>query len=113
MSDDKDLDSDYIWARDQYYSLAEKGNEAIDLMMDLAKETDHPRAFEVLSTMIKQNAELSDKLMALQKTKKEIEKKESLALPDQPAKVTNNMFVGSTSELQKIIQEKQAEKELN
>ena len=46
----KDIEEDYDFARSQYYNLAEKGNEAIDLMMDLARESEHPRAFEVLST---------------------------------------------------------------
>ena len=66
MSDVKD---DYDFARAKYYSLAEKGDEAIELMLELARDSEHPRAFEVLSNMMKQNAEVADRLMELQKKK--------------------------------------------
>lgn len=99
-----DIDDDYDFARSQYYNLAEKGQEAIDLMMDLARESEHPRAFEVLAGMLKQNAELADKLMDLQKKKKDINKEDTPALN---APVTNNnLFVGSTTDLQKMLAEK-------
>jgi Terminase DNA packaging enzyme. len=96
-----DIEDDYEYARSQYYDLAEKGNEAIDLMLELARESEHPRAFEVLAGMLKQNAELADKLMDLQKKKKDINK---IDTPRLDAPVTNNnLFVGSTTELQKML----------
>ena len=64
-----DVDDDYDFARAKYYNLADKGDEAIELMMELARESEHPRAFEVLSNMMKQNAEIADRLMELQKKK--------------------------------------------
>ena len=80
MSDVKD---DYDYARSKYYNLAEKGDEAIELMLELARDSEHPRAFEVLSNMMKQNAEIADRLMELQKKKKEVEKvdKDSPMIP--------------------------------
>ena len=99
----------YDFARAQYYNLAEKGNEAIDLMMDLARESEHPRAFEVLSTAIKQNAEVADKLMKLHKEKKEVETINQAALPNNMTQ--NNLYVGSATALQKMLIQKAKEKE--
>jgi|TARA_R110000851_G_scaffold230898_2_gene383681 hypothetical protein len=104
--DEKDITSDYDFARKQYYDLAEKGSEAIDLMMELAKNLEHPRAFEVLGTLMKQNAEVAEKLMDLQKKRKDIDTKyipPTAALPG-PDNVTNNLFVGSTADLQLALQ---------
>ena len=67
-----DVKDDYDYARSKYYNLAEKGDEAIELMLELARDSEHPRAFEVLSNMMKQNAEIADRLMELQKKKKEV-----------------------------------------
>jgi hypothetical protein len=101
----EDANDDYDFARSQYYNLAEKGQEAIDLMMDLARESEHPRAFEVLAGMLKQNAEITDKLMDLQKKKKDLEKESNL--PSLNAPVTqNNLFVGSTTDLQRVLHNK-------
>ena len=103
-----DIDDDYDFARAQYYNLAEKGQEAIELMLDLARESEHPRAFEVLSNMLKQNAEIADKLMHLQKQKKEITKPDSpQALPGSMSQ--NNVFVGSTTDMQRMLQQKMQE----
>ena len=104
-----DIKDDYDFARSQYYNLAEKGNEAIDLMMDLARESEHPRAFEVLSTAIKQNAEVADKLMKLHKEKKEVETINQAALPNNMTQ--NNLYVGSATDLQKMLIQKAKEKE--
>ena len=103
-----DIKDDYDFARSQYYNLAEKGNEAIDLMMDLARESEHPRAFEVLSTAIKQNAEVADKLMKLHKEKKEVETINQAALPNNMTQ--NNLYVGSATDLQKMLIQKAKEK---
>ena len=104
-----DIKDDYDFARSQYYNLAEKGNEAIDLMMELARESEHPRAFEVLSTAIKQNAEVADKLMRLHKERKDVEADPQAALPN--SMTQNNVFVGSTADLQRMLIDKAKTKE--
>lgn len=102
------IEDDYDFSRDQYYKLVEKGEEAIDLMLDLARESEHPRAFEVLSTMIKNNAEIADRLMDLQKKKKDVNKQEGPVVPQLGGGVTNNnLFVGSTKDLAKMIDDRQ------
>jgi hypothetical protein len=97
----KDLDDDYDFARSQYYNLAEKGQEAIDLMLDVARESEHPRAFEVLANMLKQNAEITEKLIDLQKKVKDVkaDPKQMLSAPT----TQNNLFVGSTADLQRML----------
>ena len=100
----QDIQDDYEFARSKYYELVQKGDEAIDLMLDLARESEHPRAFEVLSTMIKQNAEIADRLMDLQKKKKEVKKAEAPTPGVQPQQLTqNNVYVGSTTDLQRML----------
>lgn len=98
-----DIKDDYDFARSKYYNLAEKGDEAIDLMMELARESEHPRAFEVLSNMMKQNAEIADRLMELQKKKKDVETNDK-ALPN--SMTQNNVYVGSTTDLQRMLLKK-------
>jgi hypothetical protein len=103
------IENDYDFSRDHYYKLVEKGDEAIDLMMDLARESEHPRAFEVLATMIKTNAEIADRLMDLQKKNKDIKKEDPTASSQPQLGVTNNnLFVGSTKDLAKMIDERQS-----
>ena len=102
----KDIKDDYEFARSKYYDLVQKGDEAIELMLDLARESEHPRAFEVLSTMIKQNAEIADRLMDLQKKKKEVKKMDQIGgVPGlAPQQLTqNNVYVGSTTDLQRML----------
>jgi len=107
IEESQDIQDDYEFARSKYYELVQKGDEAIDLMLDLARESEHPRAFEVLSTMIKQNAEIADRLMDLQKKKKEVKKVDALASQQQqkyPSQLTqNNVYVGSTTDLQRML----------
>lgn len=95
-----DVTDDYNFARDQYYELASKGSEALDMMMEVAREMEHPRAFEVLSTMLKNNADIVDKMMDLQKKKVDLAKPQE---KEQKALTQNNVFVGSTAELQKML----------
>jgi len=103
---EQDIFDDYSYARAKYYNLAEKGDEAIDLMLDLARESEHPRAFEILSSMLKQNAEITDRLMDLQKKNKELRITDSKANVTDPTTMTqNNVYVGSTTELQRMLQE--------
>ena len=107
--DKTDLDDDYEFARQKYYDLLEKGDQALDLMMELARDSEHPRAFEVLSNMMKQNAEIADRLLDNQKKKKEIlTVKNNPALPG--SMTQNNVFVGSTTDLQRMLAKKFEEK---
>lgn len=104
----KEIQDDYNFARSQYYNLAEKGQEGIDLLLDLARESEHPRAFEVLSNAIRQNADVVEKLMKLQKDKKDIDH-DKLSLPN--SMTQNNVFVGSTTDLQRMLIDKAKVKE--
>lgn len=107
--DKTDLDDDYEFARQKYYDLLEKGDQALDLMMELARDSEHPRAFEVLSNMMKQNAEIADRLLDNQKKKKDIITiKNNTALPS--SLTQNNVFVGSTTDLQRMLAKKFEEK---
>ena len=103
LSKGEDVDKDYEYARDNLYSLIDKGQEAVNGALDLAMSSDHPRAYEVAGQLIKHVGDVADKLMALQKDKKNV-KEESVK-----TQVTNNsLFVGSTADLQKML--KQASK---
>jgi len=107
MSNDNDeIQDDYDFARSKYYNLAEKGDEAIDLMLDLARESEHPRAFQVLSTMIKQNAEVADRLMELQKKTKDVRNTEDQQKQLPNSMTQNNVYVGSTTDLQRMLHNK-------
>jgi DNA-binding MarR family transcriptional regulator len=106
--DENEVQDDYDYARARYYNLTEKGDEAIDLMLDLARESEAPRAFEVLSNMLKQNAEIADRLMDLQKKKKEVRLTDNPQLPN--SMTQNNVYVGSTTELQRMLHDRINEK---
>ena len=98
---DKDINNDYEYTRGQLYNLIEKGQEAINGILDVAQNSDHPRAYEVAGNLIKNVADISDKLVDLQKKMKELDQEEK-----GPTTVTNNaMFVGSTAELQKMLKQ--------
>lgn len=102
MSDSEDnVKSDYEYSRDTYYELIEKGREAMDLMIEVARESEHPRAFEVLSNMIKNVSDVNDKLMDLNKKNKDINRTEETK---QVGGTTNNLFIGSTTDLQRLLQ---------
>jgi len=108
---ENEIQDDYDYARARYYNLTEKGDEAIDLMLDLARESEHPRAFEVLSNMLKQNAEIADRLMELQKKKKEVRLTDNPQLPN--SMTQNNVYVGSTTELQRMLHDRINEKTID
>lgn len=99
--DQDDVKDDYEFSRETYRSLVTKSNEAIEQMLNLALQSEHPRAFEVLSNMLKNTSDMTDKLMALQKAKKEIQRKEEMSAESKPALTQNNLFLGSTTDLQK------------
>tara|TARA_Y200000002_G_scaffold370033_1_gene364884 strand:+ start:56 stop:427 length:372 start_codon:yes stop_codon:yes gene_type:complete len=98
--EEKNIDNDYKYSRDTYYELVEKGKQSLELMIEVARESEHPRAFEVLSGMIKNISDVNDRLMDLNKKKKDIDKKDEIK---KIANTTNNLFVGSTTELQKLL----------
>jgi hypothetical protein len=93
-------EQDYEYSRDTYYDLIEKGRESLDLMIQVARESEHPRAFEVLSNMIKDIANVNDKLMELNKKQKELLQDET---PKETNTTNNNLFIGSTTELQRFL----------
>ena len=95
------ITNDYNYSRQTYYDLIEKGRESLDLMIEVARESEHPRAFEVLSGMIKNVSEVNDKLMDLNKKNKDISAEDIKKIE----KTTNNLFVGSTAELQRMLQD--------
>ena len=95
-----DLTSDYDFSRDQYQNLIEKGNDALNELLAIAKEGEQPRAFEVATQLINSLTATTKELLVLQKTKKEIEG------VDKPVKNENNLFVGSTKELQELLEMK-------
>ena len=99
--EDEKVRSDYEYSRDTYYELLEKGKDSLETMMQVARESEHPRAFEVLSNMIKNLSDVNDKLMDLNKKNKDME--EPLKKVEQQQ---NNIFLGSTSDLQKLLKEK-------
>ncbi len=100
MTDDKDRDFEF--ARQNYRELLLKGSEALEEMIEVARATEHPRAFEVLSGMMKNVSDINGNLLDLHKKKKEVDKEDKPELP--PGSTTNNnVFVGSTSELQRFL----------
>ena len=98
-STDMDIDDDYKYQRDNFYNLVEKGSAAIDGILELAKEGEHPRAYEVAGNLIKQVAEVAEKLGDLQEKMRKLKEVPNTA----PKSVTNALFVGSTAELQKML----------
>tara|TARA_Y100000114_G_scaffold142816_1_gene149773 strand:+ start:93 stop:500 length:408 start_codon:yes stop_codon:yes gene_type:complete len=96
----EDVEKDYSYTRGNLYSLIEKGQEAINGIMEVAGETASPRAYEVAGQLIKSVADTTDKLVDLQKKVKDLDEDN----PKTPNSVTNNaLFVGSTSELSKML----------
>ena len=96
---EEDIKNDYEYQRQNFYNLVERGNDAIEGILELAKESEHPRTYEVAGNLIKQVAEVTEKLGALQEKMKKLKE-----VPDNaPKNVTNALFVGSTAELQKMI----------
>ena len=99
---DKDPDSDFEIGRENLYKLLDKGNDAIDGILALAKEGEHPRAYEVAGQLIKTVADVSKDLLELQEKLKKIKEVPKTG----PKSVTNALFVGSTTELQKFLKDK-------
>ena len=97
-----DVDSDYKYQRENFYNLIERGQDAIDGILEVAKQSDHPRSYEVAGNLISQVADVTEKLSRLQSSMKRLKEVPSNA----PKNVTNALFVGSTAELQKMLKGK-------
>lgn len=95
-------DDDYEYTRETLYDLIEKGREGIEEMIEVARQSEHPRAYEVLATLIKDTANTSEKLMDLHRKIQSIDKM-MLPAPEQNTNTTNNLFIGSTTELQRML----------
>ena len=95
-----DVKKDYEYTRGNLYSLIEKGQEAINGILELAQESEMPRAYEVAGQLIKNVADATDKLMELQKKLKDVEEEKQ---SKGPSTVNNALFVGSTAELAKML----------
>ena len=101
-SNEDDIDNDYKYQRENFYGLVERGQDAIDGILELAKESEHPRTYEVAGNLIKQVAEVTEKLADLQEKMRKLKE-----VPDHaPRTVNNALYVGSTAELQKMLKEK-------
>ena len=96
-----DINKDYEYSRGNLYSLIEKGQEAVNGILELAQESDSARAYEVAGQLIKSVADTADKLIDLQKKMKDIDEEPNRG----PTNVTNALFVGSTAELQKLLKQ--------
>ena len=102
LTGEDDIEDDYKYQRDNFYNLVEKGSAAIDGILELAKESEHPRTYEVAGNLIKQVAEVTEKLGDLQEKMRKLKE-----VPDNaPKNVTNALFVGSTAELQNMLKGK-------
>lgn len=101
MEKNDKIKTDYEYSRETYYQLIEKGRESLEDMIEVARASEHPRAYEVLSGMIKNISDVNDKLMDLNKKNKDITTDKE---PTQIAGTTNNnVFIGSTAELQRML----------
>ena len=103
-----DVKKDYEYTRGNLYSLIEKGQEAINGILELAQESEMPRAYEVAGQLIKNVADATDKLMDLQKKLKDIEEEK----PKGPTTVNNALFVGSTAELAKLLKQQKPDENI-
>ena len=97
-----DITRDYEYTRGNLYSIIEKGQEAIDGILELAQESDMPRAYEVAGQLVKSVSDATDKLMDLQKKLKDVEEE---SVQKGPSTVNNSLFVGSTADLAKMLKE--------
>ena len=95
-----DIEKDYEYTRGKLYSIIEKGQEAINGILELAQDSEMPRAYEVAGQLIKSVSDATDKLMDLQKKLKDVEEENK---QKGPSTVNNALFVGSTAELQKLL----------
>ena len=100
----ENIETDYKYARENLYDLVERGQDAIDGILELSKETEHPRAYEVAGQLIKTVSETAEKLIDIQKKLKDLEKQDSSVKTQH-----NHLYVGATSELQKFLKKNKDE----
>jgi len=105
MTDEEKFKDDYDYSRETLYDLINNGRQGIEEMIEVARESEHPRAYEVLAKLIKDVGDVTDKLMALDKAHKELHKEEQQKSIEN---TTNNVFIGSTTELQRFLQSQKA-----
>ena len=96
-------DNDFEYARQTYHNILAKGSEAMEEMMEVARASEHPRAFEVLSTMMKTLADVNGNLLDLHKKKKDMKKQDQKGALPTGGTTNNNLFVGSTADLQRFL----------
>ena len=99
---ERNKDDDYQYTRETLYDLIEKGREGIEEMIEVARQSEHPRAYEVLAGLIKDTANTSEKLMDLHRKIQTIDQM-MLPAPEKKSNTTNNLFIGSTTELQRML----------
>ena len=102
---DETVDNDFKYARENLYNIIERGSDALNTLVDVANQSQHPRAFEVVGQLVKTLSDTNKDLLELQKKVKVIKKD----IPDHPQNVTNALFVGNTSERQKMINKRNNE----
>ena len=95
---EEEQSSDYKYSREVFYGLVERGQDAIEGILDIARESEHPRVYEVAGQLIKTVSETTEKLIDLQAKMKELDRDNTM-----PSKVSNNLFVGSSTELQRLL----------
>ena len=106
-ANDDHIQKDYEYTRGNLYSIIEKGQEAINGILELAQDSEMPRAYEVAGQLIKSVSDATDKLIDLQKKLKDVNTEDKKS----PTNVTNALFVGSTADLAKLIKQQNSEKE--
>jgi|TARA_R110000744_G_scaffold77895_1_gene153477 hypothetical protein len=109
--DNKNVDNDYQYSREVLFDLIEKGRGALEDMIEVARESEHPRAFEVLSGLMKNTADINDKLLDLNKKHKDINTDPLKQIEN--GTTNNNVYVGSTADLQRMLQDVKSAKENN
>ena len=109
--DNKNVDTDYQYSREVLFDLIEKGRGALEDMIEVARESEHPRAFEVLSGLMKNTADINDKLLDLNKKHKDINTDPLKQIEN--GTTNNNVYVGSTADLQRMLQDVKSAKENN
>lgn len=102
MSDDNKINNDYDYSRETLYELIEKGKDALENMIEVARESEHPRAYEVLSGLIKNVADVNDKLQDLNKKQKQLNEEDK---PKSIENQQNNYYLGSTADIQKMLKQ--------
>ena len=101
ITNGEDEDTDYTYTRENLYNMIERGTDAVEELLEIAKQSEHPRAFEVVGQLIRTVSDSNKELMGLHITKKDLK-----ADTSGPKNVTNAVFVGSTAELQKLMKGK-------